>query len=453
MKKHYFYSVGLTALLSISLSAFAAGTEKTTKTAKDDPYLLLELFGSAFEMARVDYVDDISDRQLIEAAINGMLSSLDPHSNFLDADTFRDMQIQTKGEFGGLGMEVGTENGLVRVIAPIEGTPADKAGIQPGDLITHIDDEAVVGLNLNEAVERMRGKPKTKVRLTVRRQNKEPFELTLERDIIKIESVRWEVKNDDIGYVRIITFSDNTTKNVKKAIEEIITKVGKDKIRGFIIDLRNDPGGLLDEAQGVTDLFLEQGEIVSTRSKKPEETVRLSATAGDVTNGLPIVVLINEGSASASEIVAGALQDHKRAVVVGTPSFGKGSVQSLKPIPGYGAIKITTARYYTPSGRSIQAEGIQPDILIPRAEIKEEEIIKGYSESNLPGALGKKEGEKNADKTKKEKANQTTSEKTDKTAKSAVTEKETEKKKDYQLDRALDILKSISVYRQKEQKM
>ena len=456
MKKNYFYSVALIGLLSFSLTSFATGTDKAVKTAKDDPYLLLELFGSAFEMTRIDYVDEVSDRKIIEAAINGMLSSLDPHSSFLDADTFRDMQIQTKGEFGGLGMEVGTENGLVRIIAPIEGTPADKAGIQPGDLITHIDDEAVVGLNLNEAVERMRGKPKTKVKLMIRRQNKEPFELTLERDIIKIESVRWEIKNDDIGYVKVITFSEKTTQNVKKGIEEIISKVGKDKLRGFVIDLRNDPGGLLDEAQGVTDLFLEQGEIVSTRSKKPEETVRLTATEGDITNGLPIVVLINEGSASASEIVAGALQDHKRAVIVGTPSFGKGSVQSVKPIPGYGAIKITTARYYTPSGRSIQAEGIQPDILIPRAEIKEEEIIKGYSESSLPGALGKKEGEKKADKKEK------TAEKDTKNAKKLLSEtkdvkkessEKDEKKKDYQLDRALDILKSISVYRQKEQKM
>ena len=453
MKKNYLYSVALIGLLSFSLSALA---DVTKKTAKDDPYLLLELFGSAFEMTRVDYVDDVSDRKIIEAAINGMLSSLDPHSSFLDADTFRDMQIQTKGEFGGLGMEVGTENGLVRIIAPIEGTPADKAGIQPGDLITHIDDEAVIGLNLNEAVERMRGKPKTKVKLMIRRQNKEPFELTLERDIIKIESVRWEIKNDDIGYVKVITFSEKTTQNVKKGIEKIISKVGKDKLRGFVIDLRNDPGGLLDEAQGVTDLFLEQGEIVSTRSKKPEETVRLTATEGDITNGLPIVVLINEGSASASEIVAGALQDHKRAVIVGTPSFGKGSVQSVKPIPGYGAIKITTARYYTPSGRSIQAEGIQPDILIPRAEIKEEEIIKGYSESSLPGALGKKEGEKKSDKKEKTAKKDTTDAKKlvseTKDVKKEGSEKD-EKKKDYQLDRALDILKSISVYRQKEQKM
>ena len=442
MKKSLFYSVAIMGILGVGLAALAATTEKPQKTAKDDPYLLLELFGSAFETTRTEYVDEVSDRKLIEAAINGMLSSLDPHSNFLNADTFRDMQIQTKGEFGGVGMEVSMENGLVRVVAPIDGTPAAKAGIQPGDLITHINDEAVMGLNLNEAVEKLRGKPKTTVRIMVRRKDKKDFEVTLTRDIIKIESVRYEVKNDDIGYIRVITFSDNTSQNVIKAVEEMTKKIGKDKIRGFVIDLRNNPGGLLDEAQGIADAFLEQGEIVSTRSKKTEETVRLTATEGDVANGLPIVVLINEGSASASEIVAGALQDHKRAVVVGTPSFGKGSVQSVKPIPGYGAIKITTARYYTPSGRSIQAEGIQPDILIPRAEIKEEEIIKGYSESNLPGALGKKGGEKNVKKASEKPKTEA------KTADASETEKE---KKDYQLDRALDILKSISVYQDRTQ--
>ena len=436
-----------TFLLSLLLSTtfmcpcvYAA--DKPEKTAKDDPYLLLDLFASAFEMARTEYVDDIGDRKLIEAAINGMLSSLDPHSNFLDADTFRDMQIQTKGEFGGVGMEVSMENAFVRVVAPIDGTPAAKAGIQPGDLITHIEDESVIGMNLNAAVEKLRGKPKTSVKIRISRKGQDPIDLTLVRDIIKIDPVRFEVKNDDIGYIRVITFSEKTTQNLKKAVKEITQKVGKDKLRGFVIDLRNNPGGLLDEAQGVVDVFLNQGEIVSTRSKKPEDTVRLSAKEGDLTDNLPLVVLINEGSASASEIVAGALQDHKRAIVVGTPSFGKGSVQSLHPIPGYGAIKLTTARYYTPSGRSIQAEGIQPDILIPRAEIKEEEIIKGYSESSLIGALGQKEGEKK-DSIKKTSAPDV-KDNADKTS-------DDKKKPDYQLDRALDILKSVSVYRKSDQ--
>lgn len=431
----------LSLLLSTTFMTPCAFAEKKEKTAKDDPYLLLDLFASAFEMARTEYVDDVGDRKLIEAAINGMLSSLDPHSSFLDADTFRDMQIQTKGEFGGVGMEVSMENGFVRVVSPLDGTPAAKAGIQPGDLITHIEDESVVGMNLNAAVEKLRGKPKTPVKIKISRKGQDAMELTLVRDVIKIDPVRFEVKNDDIGYIRIITFSEKTTQNVKKAVKEITEKVGADKLRGFVLDVRNNPGGLLDEAQGVVDVFLSQGEIVSTRSKKPEETIRLTAKTGDMTNGLPIVALINEGSASASEIVAGALQDHKRAVVVGTPSFGKGSVQSLKPVPGYGAIKLTTARYYTPSGRSIQAEGIQPDVVIPRGELKEEEIIKGFSESNLVGALGQKEGEKKKDIKKAETTN--TKDKKD--------DKKDEKKPDYQLDRAIDILKSISVYRQKDQ--
>ena len=431
----------LSLLLSTTFMTPCAFAETKEKTAKDDPYLLLDLFANAFEMARTEYVDDVGDRKLIEAAINGMLSSLDPHSSFLDADTFRDMQIQTKGEFGGVGMEVSMENGFVRVVSPLDGTPAAKAGIQPGDLITHIEDESVVGMNLNAAVEKLRGKPKTPVKIKISRKGQDPIELTLVRDIIKIDPVRFEVKNDDIGYIRIITFSEKTTQNVKNAIKEITQKVGKNKLRGFVVDLRNNPGGLLDEAEGVADVFLSQGEIVSTRSKKPEETVRLTASSGDLTDGLPLVVLINEGSASASEIVAGALQDHKRAVVVGTPSFGKGSVQSLKPVPGYGAIKLTTARYYTPSGRSIQAEGIQPDVVIPRGELKEEEIIKGFSESNLVGALGQKEGEKKKDIKKTEPKADATNEK----------DKKEEKKPDYQLDRAIDILKSISVYRQQDQ--
>ncbi len=432
----------LTLIILCMLSLTKPTSAALEKTAKDDPYLLLELFGAAFQTARSEYVDETSDRKLIEAAINGMLSSLDPHSSFLDDDTYRDMQIQTKGEFGGLGMEVTMENGMLRIISPLDDTPAFKAKLQPGDIITHIDDDAIVGLTLNEAVEKMRGKPKTKVKLTIRRKNQEPFDVTLTRDIIKIETVKYEVKNEDIGYIRVITFSDTTTQNVQKAIKEMTASIGKDKIRGFIIDLRNNPGGLLDQAIGVADTFLEEGEIVSTRAKNPEETTREVATPGDLTNGLPLVVLINEGSASASEIVAGALQDHRRAVLVGTPSFGKGSVQSVKPIPGYGALKITTARYYTPSGRSIQAKGIEPDVLIPRAEIKEEPIIVGYSESNLPKALGSKNGEKNQKETTHSEKN--TDEKEN--------DEKTEEKTDYQLDRALDILKSISIYRQQEPK-
>ena len=432
----------LTLIILCMLSLTKPTLAALEKTAKDDPYLLLELFGAAFQTARSEYVDETSDRKLIEAAINGMLSSLDPHSSFLDDDTYRDMQIQTKGEFGGLGMEVTMENGMLRIISPLDDTPAFKAKLQPGDIITHIDDDAIVGLTLNEAVEKMRGKPKTKVKLTIRRKNQEPFDVTLTRDIIKIETVKYEVKNEDIGYIRVITFSDTTTQNVQKAIKEMTASIGKDKIRGFIVDLRNNPGGLLEQAIGVADTFLEEGEIVSTRAKNPEETTREIATPGDLTNGLPLVVLLNEGSASASEIVAGALQDHRRAILVGTPSFGKGSVQSVKPIPGYGALKITTARYYTPSGRSIQAKGIEPDVLIPRAEIKEEPIIVGYSESNLPKALGSKNGEKNQKETTHSEKN--TDEKEN--------DEKTEEKTDYQLDRALDILKSISIYRQQEPK-
>ena len=418
-----------------------ADKPQKVKTVKDDPYLLLELFGAAFQSVRTDYVDETSDRDLIEAAINGMLTSLDPHSGFLNDESFNDMQVQTKGEFGGLGIEVTMENGLVRVVSPIDDTPAFKAGLQPGDLITHIDGTAVMGMTLTDAVDKMRGKPNSKIKLTIRRKNEEPFDVTMKRDIIKIESVKYRAEND-IGYIRIITFSDTTTDHVQKAVKEMTKQIGKDKIKGFILDLRNNPGGLLEQAVGVTDTFLDEGEIVSTRSRIPEETMRLSATKGDLTNGLPVVVIINEGSASASEIVAGALQDHKRAVLVGTPSFGKGSVQSVKPIPGYGAIKLTTARYYTPSGRSIQAKGITPDVIIPRAEIKELPIIEGYSESNLPKALGQQEGEKN---------NQTSSVKAGASEDEETTET-TEEKTDYQLDRAMDILTSIAIYRQQAQK-
>ena len=428
----------LLALLLCSLSFPAFAVETTTPSdIKDDPYLLLDLFGSAFALARTEYVDETKDRELIEAAINGMLSALDPHSSFLNKEDFNDIQIQTSGKFGGLGIEVTSENGLVRVISPIDGTPAFNAGIQAGDMITHIDDEAVIGMTLNDAVKKMRGEPDTKIKLTILRGTQEPFDVDLTRDIIKIESVRHEIK-DDVGYLRIITFSDTTTKNAKKAVQEMKEKLG-DKLKGIVIDLRNNPGGLLDQAEGIADLFLNQGEIVSTRSRDTEQQMRLFAKEGDIANGLPLVVLINEGSASASEIVAGALQDHHRAVIVGTPSFGKGSVQSVRPIIGYGALKITTARYYTPSGRSIQAEGIKPDIVIPRAEIKEIPIIEGYKENNLHNALGQKDGQKKEDIKKTKDADKK--------------DEKNEDKKDYQLDRAIDILRSIAFDRMQKSEM
>ncbi|MBQ4084124.1 MAG: S41 family peptidase [Alphaproteobacteria bacterium] len=454
--------LGIAFLMSFNaVAGEVKKTPATEKTAKDDPYLLLELFGEAFKSAREEYVDETSDKKLIEAAINGMLSSLDPHSGFLNEEDFQDMTVQTKGEFGGLGIEVTMENGWVRVVSPIDDTPASRAGIQPGDLITHIDGISVMGLSLNEAVDKMRGKPKTDIKLSISRKKAEPFDVTITRDIIKIEAVKYEAKGN-VGYIRIISFSETTTNHLHKAINELTKEIGQDKLAGFLIDLRNNPGGLLDQAIGVTDTFLEQGEIVSTRSKRPEETIRVSATKGDLTKGAPIVVLINEGSASASEIVSGALQDHKRAVVVGTPSFGKGSVQSISPIPGFGAIKLTTARYYTPSGRSIQAKGIQPDVLIPRAEIKELPMIEGYSENNLPKALGEENGEKNEEvkdkktdkkdskKDSEKKAEKNVKEKDEKPVDPANEDesKKEEEKKDYQLDRALDILNSIAVYQQ-----
>lgn len=345
----------------------------------------MELFGAAFSAVKSDYVEETQDRKLIESAIDGMLVKLDPHSGFMDQESYDDMETQTKGEFGGLGIEITAENGMIRIMTPIDDTPAFKAGLQPGDYITHIDGISVSGLSLNDAVKKMRGAPKTKVRLSIARKDADPFDVTLTRAIIKIQPVKYEAK-DDVGYIRIITFSETTTDSVKKAITDLKKKIGADQIKGYVLDIRNNPGGLLDQAVGVSDLFLTQGEIVSTRARNPEDTVRFSAKKDDITNGAPIVVLINEGSASASEIVAGALQDHRRAVIVGLKSFGKGSVQSVKAIPGFGAIRLTTARYYTPSGNSIQAKGITPDVVIPRAKIEEEPAIQGFGGIEFTGS-------------------------------------------------------------------
>ena len=415
--------------LLFTVPAWATPTPKVEPEQHENVYVLMELLGSSLKLIKEDYVEDVSYKTMVEKALNGVLTAQDPHSGFLNKEEMDEMTTQTKGEFGGVGMEVSSENGLVRVVSPIDDTPAFRAGIQAGDYITHIDGTSVIGLSLNEAVKRLRGEPKTKVKVKISRKNKEPFELTLKRDIIKVDPVKFEAKGN-IGYIRILTFSEKTTSELHKAIKELKTKIGKDLI-GFVLDIRNNPGGLLDQAVGVTDTFLAQGEIVSTRSRKPEETLRFSAKTGDMIDGLPLVVMINEGSASASEIVAGALQDHKRAVIVGLKSFGKGSVQTIREIPGFGAIKITTARYFTPSGNSIQAKGITPDVEIPRAELKVLPKITGWAEGDLDGALSAEEGKK---------AKETEQPKNPEEQKTDDNEK-----KDYQLDRALDILKAMDV--------
>ena len=328
-----------------------------------DTYRQLGLFRDVFERVRADYVEKPDDGKLIESAINGMLAGLDPHSSYMDPKSMREMQVQTRGEFGGLGIEVTMEEGLVKVVAPIDDTPAAKAGIMANDIITHIDDKQVQGLTLDQAVEKMRGPANTKTKLKIVRKGQDkPIEVSITRKIIHVSSVRGRLEGDDIGFIRVTQFSEQTSDTLKKAIADLSTQSGN-KLRGFIVDLRNNPGGLLDQAISVSDAFLEKGEIVSTRGRVASESQRFNAHAGDLTKGKPVIVLINGGSASASEIVAGALQDHKRATVVGTRSFGKGSVQAIIPLgSGNGALRLTTARYFTPSGRSIQAKGISPDI-------------------------------------------------------------------------------------------
>jgi carboxyl-terminal processing protease len=337
----------------------------SAKAAAADTYKQLNLFGDVFERVRADYVEKPQDGKLIESAINGMLAGLDPHSSFMDGKSYRDMQVQTRGEFGGLGIEVTMEDGLIKVVAPIDDTPAFRAGILANDIITHLDDEQVQGLTLNQAVEKMRGAPNTKIRLKVMRKGADkPLEISLTRDVIRVRSVRSRVE-DDVAYIRLTQFNEQTTEGLKRLINDLQTQIPGDKLKGYVLDMRNNPGGLLEEAISVSDAFLDKGEIVSTRGRNVEETQRRNAKPGDLAKGKPIIVLINGGSASASEIVAGALQDHKRATVLGTRSFGKGSVQTIIPLgSGNGALRLTTARYYTPAGRSIQAKGISPDIEI-----------------------------------------------------------------------------------------
>jgi carboxyl-terminal processing protease len=415
---------------------------KDAKKNDSDTYQLLNLFGDVFERVRSDYVEAPTDQEMIEAAISGMLSSLDPHSSYMNAKSFRDMQVNTRGEFGGLGIQVTMEGGYVKVISPIDDTPAFHAGIKPSDMISHLDGTTIRGLTLNQAVDKMRGKVGSDIKLTIRREGKEPFDVTITRAVIKIKSVRSRVE-DKIGYIRITQFNEQTDKGLIKEIAKLREEIGPG-IQGYILDLRNNPGGLLDQAIAVSNAFLEQGEIVSTQSRLPEDTQRFNARPGDLADGLPIIVLVNGGSASASEIVAGAMQDHRRAVILGTRSFGKGSVQTIMPLSGHGAMRLTTARYFTPSGRSIQAKGIEPDILVKQARIETLASPKRRAESDLRNAL------ENISDPKKNILEE-----------DGLKEKKTDDNKkilkdevlqDYQLARALDLLRGISLFSSKVMK-
>jgi carboxyl-terminal processing protease len=381
--------VGVVATLLLTQPhTFLMGS--AARAAASDTYRELNLFGDVFERVRADYVEKPDDSKLVESAINGMLAGLDPHSSYMSPNSFRDMQEQTRGEFGGLGIEVTMEDGLIKVVAPIDDTPAAKAGIMANDIITQLDDEAAQGLTIDQAVDKMRGPVNTKIKLTIMRKGSDkPIEVTIVRDIIRVKSVRSHPEGGDVGYIRVTQFDERTTDALKQAINDLNSQLGANKIKGYILDLRNNPGGLLDEAISVSATFLEKGEIVSTRGRIPEENERFNARHGAMIKGKPLIVLINGGSASASEIVAGALQDQKRATLIGTRSFGKGSVQTIIPLGGgNGALRLTTARYYTPSGHSIQAKGITPDIEVLQDvpdNLKAQIDSKG--EASLPGHL------------------------------------------------------------------
>ena len=416
-----------TAVFTLILFPVTGNAQKNTS----ETYRQLDFFGDVFERVRADYVKKVGDEDLIESAINGMLTSLDPHSSYMSPKRFKDMQVQTRGEFGGLGIEVTMENGFVKVVSPIDDTPAFRAGLKSGDYITHLDDSPVQGLTLSKAVEKMRGLVNSDLKLTIRREGREPFDVTITRAVIKVRSARWRTEGD-IGYLRLTSFTEQSDAGIANGMKKIKEKLG-DKLKGVVLDLRNNPGGLLDQAIKVSDAFLNRGEIVSTRSRRADDAQRFNAKKGDLAENLPIVVLINGGSASASEIVAGALQDHRRAVILGTQSFGKGSVQTIIPLSGHGAIRLTTAHYYTPSGRSIQAKGITPDIEVKQAKLETIEQGRGRREADLRGAL------KNPNAPKKE------SEKGDKSSDKKGA-KANEKPFDYQLDRALGLIRGISLY-------
>jgi carboxyl-terminal processing protease len=446
----------------IALPAWSQDKAAPAKPAagdKSELYQQLNLFGDVLERVRRDYVEPADEKTLIENAINGMLTALDPHSSYMNPKTYKDMQVQTKGEFGGLGIEVTMENGVIKVVSPIDDTPASKAGIMPGDLIFALDGEPVQGMTLQEAVERMRGKVGTPIKISIRRASKDPFDVSLTRETIKVKSVRYRLEGGDIGYIRVTSFTEQSTSGVLDAVEKLKKEAGT-KLKGFILDLRNNPGGLLDQAIAMSDAFLEKGEIVSVKARKSEDVQRWNAKPGDVTGGLPIVVLVNGGSASASEIVAGALQDHKRAIILGTRTFGKGSVQTIMQVTGGGAIRLTTALYFTPSGRSIQKEGIKPDIdveqakieaLAPRAGFREENLRRSITNPNDKPADAKPEAAK-PDATKPDAA-KPGDKKDEKPAAGATPapsgdpdEPPKEAVADYQLLRAADLIRGISLY-------
>jgi carboxyl-terminal processing protease len=452
------------AFLATPVLAQTKGADsKAAGGDKSELYQQLNLFGDVLERIRRDYVEPVEEKQLIENAINGMLTALDPHSSYMNPKSYKDMQVQTKGEFGGLGIEVTMENGVIKVVSPIDDTPASRAGIQPGDLIFALDGEPVQGLTLQEAVEKMRGKVGTPIKVSIRRGTKDPFDVSLTRETIKVKPVKFRLEGGDIGYIRVTSFTEQTTPGVLDAVEKLKKEAGN-KLKGYIIDLRNNPGGLLDQAIAMSDAFLDKGEIVSVKARKNDEVQRWNAKPGDVAGGLPIVILMNGGSASASEIVAGALQDHRRAIVLGTRSFGKGSVQTIMQVTGGGAIRLTTALYFTPSGRSIQKEGIKPDIEVEPAKIENLQQRSSFREENLRRSItnpnekpvappppqakpgeAKPEAGKPGGKTDDKAAGQTAPQ----TAPVDPDEPPKEQAADYQLLRAADLIRGISLYSSK----
>ncbi|WP_417718471.1 S41 family peptidase [Salipiger sp.] len=446
MNKFLMAALGGTVAGVVATTQFVGPLLAQDSGSSNNVYEQLDLFGDIFERIRAQYVEEVEPGDLIEAAINGMLTSLDPHSSYLSPDDAADMRVQTRGEFGGLGIEVTQEDGFVKVVSPIDGTPAEEAGIESGDFITHVDGESVLGLNLDEAVDKMRGPVGSEIIITVVREGEdEPFDISIIRDTIKLTAVRTRLEGSTV-VLRVTTFNDQTYPNLAEGLQEQVDAAGgMENVNGFVLDLRNNPGGLLTQAIKVSDAFLESGEIVSTRGRNPADGERYNATEGDLANGKPLVVLINGGSASASEIVAGALQDHRRAVVIGTKSFGKGSVQTVMPLRGDGAMRLTTARYYTPSGRSIQALGVSPNIVVeqprvrPEAETEEETPTNRFSrsEADLRGAL-------NNDSLTEEEIRQIEEDRA-KAEESAKLRQE-----DYQLAYAIDILKGLSVLEPKK---